>query len=313
MKKFIKNAAVFIFIIGTVFLGLSIGIKKVLRGGNYYSINKHIDKVLFGHSHASNAFDDELITDFRNFGDAGESYFYTYYKAKKIIENNQQIKTVFIVLSNNQVASIANTWIWSDKYLNHTFPKYAAFIDHEGYNLLLKNNWKSLISSECIALRENLYFLVRSRKHPNYINERDWGKFGTSNKVFVDGEIEKTHVNEGVSITNISYLMKTIAMLKENKINVFLIRSPLHRNYQMNNETEFMKIITANNLSEMFLDFKNYPLSDNQFIDLEHLNLNGAKEFSIFFNKLLTDSLLQRADKTSYIKHQIEDVMLTKK
>lgn len=318
MKKFVKNTSLFVLLIIVIFSTLLIATTKILNSGSYYLIDENVDKIVFGHSHAANAFNDSLIDHLKNLGSSGESFFYTYYKAKKIIENNKQIKTVFIIFTNNQIELRANSWIWSDKYLNHTFSKYAAFIDWEGYKLLMQHNWKSLFASECIALRENLYFISRLRKQRNYIAATEWGEHGNINKVFISesNATKKNEViveNKNTSSYSINYLMKTINLLKENKINVFLIRSPLHKDYPLTNNVIFLKTLNDYKLENMFLDFKDYPLQTNQFIDSEHLNAAGAREFSLFFNTLLADSLLQKADKQVIIKKKIDELILVKK
>jgi hypothetical protein len=314
----VKNTSLFVLLIIVIFSTLLIATTKILNNGSYYLIDENTDKIVFGHSHAANAFNDSLIDHFKNLGSSGESFFYTFYKTKKIIENNKQIKTVFIIFTNNQIELRANSWIWSDKYLNHTFPKYAAFIDWEGYKLLMQHNWKSLFTSECIALRENLYFISRLRKQPNYIAATEWGEYGTVNKVFISesNATKKNEViveNKNTSSYSISYLMKTINLLKENKINVFLIRSPLHKDYPLTNNEIFLKTLNDYKLENMFLDFKDYPLQTNQFIDSEHLNAAGSREFSLFFNTLLADSLLQKDDKQFIIKKKIDELILVKK
>jgi hypothetical protein len=314
----VKNTSLFVLLIIVIFSTVLIGTNKFLNSGSYFLIDENTDKIVFGHSHAANAFNDSLIDHLKNLGSSGESFFYTYYKAKKIIEANKQLKTVFVIFTNNQIELRANSWIWSDKYLNHTFPKYAAFIDWDGYKLLAQHNWKSLFASECIALRENLYFISRLRKQPNYIAATEWGEYGTVDKVFTS-ESNATKKNEAIienkntSGYNISYLMKTITLLKKNKINVFLIRSPLHKDYPLTNNEVFLKILNDNKLDNMFLDFKDFPLQTNQFIDSEHLNAAGSREFSLFFNTLLADSLLQKDDKQFFIKNKIDELILVKK
>ena len=318
MRKFIKNTSLFVLLIIVIFSALLIGTTKILNNKSYFLINENTDKIVFGHSHAANAFNDSLIDHLKNLGSSGESFFYTYYKAKKIIDANKQLKTVFIIFTNNQIEQRANSWSWSDKYLNHTFPKYAAFIDWEGYQLLMKHNWKSLFASECIALRENLYFISRLRKENNYITATEWGEYGTVNKVFTN-EMSATKKGDLIIDSNyiseysVNYLLKTIALLKMNKINVFLIRSPLHKDYSLTNNGKFLNFLNEHKLESLFLDFKDYPMQTNQFIDWEHLNVNGAREFSLFFNKLLADSLLQKYDKQFVIKQKIDKLILEKK
>ena len=50
-----------------------------------------------------------------------------------------------------------------------------------------------------------------------------------------------------------------------------------------------------------FLDFKEYPLTNSEFADLVHLNYNGAKIFSIWFNELLEKGILTKENKQQII------------
>ena len=37
-----------------------------------------------------------------------------------------------------------------------------------------------------------------------------------------------------------------------------------------------------------FLDFNNFPLADNEFADMGHLNYKGAKKFSLWFRRMVS-------------------------
>ena len=56
-----------------------------------------------------------------------------------------------------------------------------------------------------------------------------------------------------------------------------------------------------------FLDFAKYPLQNSEFGDFDHLNYRGARKFSIWFNQLIDDGLLERTDKQSFINERIEE------
>ena len=88
---------------------------------------------------------------------------------------------------------------------------------------------------------------------------------------------------------------------------MYLIRSPLHKSYfGRKNERKYHKIRQQffNNIE--YLDFNSFPIQDNEFRDLEHLNYKGAKKFSIWFDSLLKDSLLNVREKQKFINAKIK-------
>ena len=318
VKKFIINSIIFFLLTLSIFSLLLFSTKNILKKGKFYSIDSTITSILLGHSHASDDFNDSLIEHFRNFGSPGESYYYSYFKAKKLIENNTHINTVFIVYTNNQINARADKWIWSEKYLNHTFPKYSAFIGWSDYKILLFKNWQAVLNSECLSLKQNLYFLLKSRYKNNYMDETDWGKFssvnGSSIDLLGDNDIKEADESnkEEIAKINIQYLIKTIAFFNTNHIKTYLIRCPLHPNYKTLNEIAFKQTLDYYHLTASFMDFKDYPLNNDAFLDLEHLNVKGANEFSIFFSHLLKDKILEKENRNDYIIHIIDSLKVDK-
>ncbi len=122
MQNFIKLTIVFS---GIIFIAYSVVIEIPELVINEYAEFKLPDNpkyIVLGHSHPECAFNDSLIQNFKNLSQSGESYFYTYFKCKKILETNASIKVVFIEFTNNQLDETMNDWIWKDKYLKYRFP-----------------------------------------------------------------------------------------------------------------------------------------------------------------------------------------------
>ena len=87
---------------------------------------------------------------------------------------------------------------------------------------------------------------------------------------------------------------------------VYLVRSPLHPKYEgLGNETLFRRLLNTEFRNAEFLDLKDYPLPDSDYGDLEHVNYRGAKKYSLFFNKLIKQGLLEKTDKQKFINEQM--------
>jgi len=109
-----------------------------------------------------------------------------------------------------------------------------------------------------------------------------------------------------ISPVNLMYLRKIIQICKDNGTKVILIRSPLHPVYdEFKNESRYEEVLNSQFNDVEFLDLKNFPMINSDYGDLEHLNYRGAKKYSLFFNKLLKEGLLDSADKQKFINDQM--------
>lgn len=124
----------------------------------------------------------------------------------------------------------------------------------------------------------------------------------TSNELSDDFHENKT----SVSAVNLEYLMKIIDYCND-KVTVYLVRSPQHKNSPyFKNEIEFQSIRKTKFPTLEFLDFSNFPISNKEFADYGHLNIKGAKIFSIWFNSLLESGLIEKDNKQQHINQNID-------
>ena len=114
---------------------------------------------------------------------------------------------------------------------------------------------------------------------------------------------------QDISHTNIHYLAEIINHCRQKGVQVFLIRSPLHTAYNDSvSERQFKIILNTNFPQTQFLDLRNFPLQNDQYGDLGHLNYRGAKPYSIFFDHLLKMNLLQRENKQAIIEAEMAKI-----
>ena len=70
------------------------------------------------------------------------------------------------------------------------------------------------------------------------------------------------------------------------------------------NEKIYRRYILDTFSKTEFLDFKDFPLKNSDFYDLDHLNVDGSIKFSIFFNSLIKNGLLDKTEKQKFINEQ---------
>jgi len=298
--------------------GIFVGYKSI-NNPLYFKLSDKTNIIVLGHSHPECAFNDTLIPNLSNFGMSGESYFYTYLKAKKIIPNNNQIKTVLIEFENSQIDKIMDSWTWDNEHIINNFPKYFPLLDYKDFCFLWKKNYKAILDCPPKSLMNESGFnlLTKFIPHKGIMYNNRFGGYRYLIRDKTDSLIKcisKTNTNktkQEFSDSNIEYLSKIIQLCKINNVAVFLIRSPFHKKYDYYfNELKFQDIRKSNFSNVEFLDFKDFPLHNNQFGDLGHLNFKGSRVFSIFFDNLLDSGLLNRANKQDFINNQVSQFLL---
>lgn len=291
MKLFLKKTIQFIVIIGISILSVSVTLNMYLNKKARFALDKNITSVVFGHSHPETAFNDSLIVNFKNLAQSGESYFYTYIKAKQVFKNNPQIENVFIEFSNIDVAKVRDKQIWSDKYINWRYPIYASWMNISENAFLLYKNPKSLIATLPKTYKKQVERI--KTKHHNYINSTSGYLYITESKL--DSLLNTNYPKEKPedlyltkSTDNLDYLKKLISLCYKESKQVYFVRSPLYKDsFYRANETLFQEIKKEVFPEITLLDYANLDVPNDHFRDLHHLNYKGAKKFSIIFNQWL--------------------------
>ena len=275
-----------------------------------------VNNVIIGHSHSECAFNDSIINDFRNLSQSRQSYFYSFQKIKKVISQNRNVKNVFVEFSNNQINAGKDNWIWDDLSISSR-SLYLPFLDKEDIGLLLSENPKGFITGSSKSFRNNTMNLLLLRTdYSNKIGGYKWlNRFKTDSLVtaFKKDNLVLSQKTNSISNKNIEYLEKIVTYCRNNKVDIFFIRSPQHIYLKSRkNEKEFIKIKNEKFKNIEFLDFNDFPLKNNEFGDFGHLNYKGAEKFSLWFNGLLDKELLLKSNKNEFVLNEIKYERTTK-
>lgn len=309
MRNFIKFTA---FLLSVLFALIFIFIESFEAEINKkadFKLKTYTKYLVLGHSHPECAFNDSFITHLKNLSESAESYYYTYFKAKKVIEQNPSIETVFIEFTNNQINESMNDWIWEEAYIDYGYPKYAPFMNSSDKKVLIKNNLSGFLNSSSLSFKNNFSHILNH----NFSYSNSIGGYLSLKTNKTDSLLGcmKTNVFEEKAIPlseiNLNYLSKLLRFCQEQGKNAILIRSPQHKKHSgYSNESTYQQIRNSRYSSIEYLDFSKFPLNNAEFGDLEHLNYKGAKIFSIWFDHLLNKGLLKQKDKHEYINKEIK-------
>ena len=253
----------FSLILFLILVGGILIIFKVIDNGNHYKIAVNTENLILGHSHTMSAFNDSIIEKTLNLSDNGENYFYTFVKLKKILKSNKSIKNVFISFTNNQInSSYDSATIWSNKYINYRYPKYAANFSKDEFYVLLKNNPIAVLKAQQSAIKNNLHLVFDDEK--KIVKGAYWGGFNYLERNKTDSLIKTLGKNKPLKefeygVVTLKYLDEIITLCNESKTNIYLVRSPLHEKCKgLNNEYFLKKILKERYPDVAFLDFKNF-------------------------------------------------------
>lgn len=309
MKQFIKLSIAFLILLFTLICVIIELSEYIVNKNSDFKLSNNTKYLLLGHSHPECAFNDSLIDNFKNISQSGESYYYTYFKAKEIIKQNPSIETVFIEFTNNQINESMNKWIWEEKYMSYRYPKYSPFMNLSDKAILVKNNLSGYFNSTSLSFKHNFgRILTRNFDYSKSVGgylylERDKTDSLVNNMKKDNPQLENLRISE----YNIKYLTKIIDLCEEHGKKVILIRSPQHSMYSgYSNEHLYQKIRSNHFSSIEYLDFSKFPLDNSEFGDLEHLNHKGAKVFSIWFSQLLSNDFLDKEDKQGIVNEKIK-------
>lgn len=263
--------------------------KALLFRNENIKLAKNINTLIVGHSHPECAYNTKYIKNTLNISSSGEAYIYTYFKAKKVIETNPQIKKVYVEFTNNQIDKHMDNWIWDDTHLQYNFISYGLLMDYDALSLLYKKNPSGFVTAFSKGLFNNLLKIVPSKK--SKIQYGSMGGFKSTNKIFINTKVPKnkkmTNSNYQISECNIYYLKQIVKYCKQRRIEVILVRSPMHKTYDVSfSENKYNKILSQKFKDIKFIDNKDFQIPDNGFQDREHLNFTGAEIYSKYFNKV---------------------------
>lgn len=252
------------------------------KRGNF-DTKENYSTYIMGHSHAEFAYNDQLISNTKNFANSAEPYFYTYSKLKKLASQNQELKYVLLEFSNNTVSKAMDDWIWEKRYLDHRFTFYAPFLNLDQIAILISNNPIISLENFFKSLANNLWKLIRD--DIDYI--KYFGQYSALTREMpeapkVDYILED---QSEISEKNLRYLDKIITLCNTHNIKLILIRTPQHESCsELANERTFQNIYETEYSNIPFLDLQNFPLEIKDFADVEHLNKNGALKISTWLN-----------------------------
>ena len=274
-----------------------------------FKFKKTINTLIIGASHSATSIDPIYIEGSLNVALSGEPLYFTYYKAKTLLKNNPNIKNILVAISPIHVAQYSDKYVFTgNAESRNNAMNYYFLIDDLSDPLI------NLFSSDNILSYLKFYWglpfnymsdlRIVLNYYRNDVNYEDYAFYGGVERA-EGNHIEKDRITNKAKYyfydekdqINTSELgvevMQRIASLSEQfDIKLTIISTPMHPYFieqipekiqQKYNKT--IKIILQNYANVEFLDYSNYPINVDKFLDGDHLNAQGSTEFSQFLVK----------------------------
>ena len=297
MKTVLLKLILFTVIIVTLVTGMILSSDYLInkRTGKFLSINEDTYFVFAGNSTVECSVDDRLIDHSINIAQAGEAYLYSYAKIKALLEQNEQIRYVFISYSYADLLfEKEETWLLSDYFMVEKVQYYHYLLDKQEKELLIKSNPVAYSRGVIKSIVKSFETVARSFTTAglgNSIPNFGGYKHLERDKLNVDPDFE-TGKNEEVrqSTSQIRYLRMISELCQQRSVKLVLFNPPKHQSYNGNIDPEIMQLwldVRHSLPADSLLDLSGFLMPDSCYGDLSHVNFRGAKLFSRHLNEIL--------------------------
>ena len=287
MKCFFKNICLFcaipLCLVFTLIFILNIINQRAVKN---YKVKTGVTTIFIGDSHVQLAINDAILPNCTNLSQRGESLFFSFFKLKKILQNNPTIKKVYVGIGYHSISSYFNENAFADNV-----PANYFFIVpfHEKINLV-KQNIKnpgfliSIISSGIKTVYAENEDLPFSGKYENVYKKT------AAIKEVVEARIKeqfyKNNELRNFSKINIDYFNNIVSLCKNKNIEIVALKTPTNNYYNNIVPSEFRNkyddIISFNKIQ--LVDFANLKLEDSCFLpDGDHVSQKGAFSITNYF------------------------------
>ena len=261
---------------------------------------KTITTLILGDSHSQFDIDPSGFGNSFNFASANGSPIHNYYKLKYVVDHGYQVQNVILPLDFHTFSSAyfdepANSWYWK-KYID--FNEFNSYF-RDPVSAKLKNYFDRYVPY--FGQREHFIHFLDPKKKDRKISDGFIPVFEHKDKAALQKSAQERVAlhyqgKEIFSDVLLGYFKKTLALCQRADIQCVLVRFPVSESYfnltkEFVNEGNFDTIV-----NKLLSDFKGVPVLDfrreffgatEYFSDADHLNSEGALEFS----KILNDKL----------------------
>lgn len=264
----------------------------VNKAFNNYRIDPKITTAFMGDSHPQCAVNDAFLPGTRNFAQAAEASYYTYFKMKVLLENNPSIRKIYLGLGYHNISTHYDQYIYGG-HAKDIAARYFFILPLKDKLSVLSNNPKDFVE-----LLENSWSNgLKNRKLENADNTI----LGHYENFFVDVAARKSSMDKRLALQfrengqlrdcselNIGYFKKMVNLCRSKNVELIVINTPVHPYYKSRIPSKFRnryEAILKENRVKRF-SFDALKLNDSAYVpDGDHISAKGALLTTLLFKE----------------------------
>ena len=295
MKYLIRKTLIFILAPALAIVSIIFIASFLLRSLAYNDkVDSNISTVFIGDSHIQLAINDSIITQSLNLAKESESFYFSFFKLKMLLESNTTIKHVYLGLGFHSLSDYCDKSIDGQNSSSIAPTYYCIMPVREQLRIIYWNRTNLAIfmknlSTEWVsqALNNNDYSFMGG-----FLPFRNDELFLVDS--IIDDRLNSQFFNNGnlnsFSDLNILYLYKIADLCKINDVDFTVLNTPLHEYYYQKTPKAYKdklnEIILAHQWK--YIDLSCFMLNDNCFMpDGDHISSLGAEKTSIKLKEII--------------------------
>ncbi|MBF7072164.1 hypothetical protein ISG33_01950 [Glaciecola sp. MH2013] len=274
-----------------------------------------VSTIVVGASHSATAIDTAALKQITNLAKSGEPLFFSYYKSKMLLTNNEDIDHLVVAISPIHIGKYADEHIFSNSSGSRKFVMdYFFLIDETNDPFINKYSLDYVIGISKFKLGVPFSYMSDLKVTLNYYTSQfthsDYAFWGgveslDGNHIEESRQLEKSnfyYVGENSSIRSskigVESIRRLFSLSEEYDVKVTVITTPMHPYFRSltppNIKKEFVGLIDNLVLqypNSSYYDFSSFELDNDDYLDGDHLNKQGAAKFTGYLRTLgLLDS-----------------------
>ncbi len=315
MKKLVLRIFIYSLIFISLFVLTGFFSGMLVRSKSKFKLDETCTGIIVGNSHVACGLDDKFLHGYKNLGAINESYLYSYIKIREVLDANSQVKTVFLAFDNIQVSEgWTEKWLWDGGRMVNLLVAYQPYMTNQEIARFIYHNPKSTMKCQQLLLKRSIE-IARTPSF-NYLTSGYMGgnlpKYGshTDSLLRVTPEVIPAPAEaQPVHELNFEYLQKIIEFCEERQVKLILIRTPVLKQFSgWITENSLQKVLRERLHGVSFIDTQKFPLTKEDYFDLDHLNTVGSEKLSKFLEDAINHGLLDQEDMKSYVNMRIDSL-----
>lgn len=287
MKHFIIKT--FITLLIPLIGGLSVvfSLSYIASKSVDYKLKPGTTKIFIGDSHVQLAINDTLLKNSVNVATSSESYLFSYYKLKRLLEINPEINEVYLGYGYHNVSSYYDDFT-SGKNSSSVTPKYFHSLPVYEQAKLIFWSIDKIPNLVRTFLQINYRYILKNEPWPGGHRNKFSATQAADSSMDkrINSQFYSNDTAIGFSKINQQYLTKTIALCETHHVKLVLLNVPIHPYYKDKIPTKFIDQYNkiSKSVEVITLDLSEMPLNENSYIpDGDHLSMEGAATFTALF------------------------------